>query len=218
MLFFSDKLEKNAPKIEAKLRKELGAGQPLAWQSEAQGSFRPDTLGGLARELFEDAAAKLKGQEGGFRPLYTVRFDVPQPRPIEVRVAVVNAKNRVVLGPLFFATRLPRRLAGAVRLQDEDDAGLFGRRKFEGDAALAEKLNGDKALVKMANRLSRSKYALEKFEIEGPCHFRLSPDGDGTLLTVSTMARSTWFGMGSAFDAKDFLAIATALEAALPAS
>ncbi len=147
----------------------------------------------FARELFEDAVAALKGDEGGFRPLYTARFDVPGPRPFEVRVAVVDAKNRVALGPLFFAAHRSRRIGGEGRLQD-------GRR-FAGDAALAERLNADKGLLRKIDRFARSSDALGEVEIRGPRHCRLSPDGDGALLTVSTMARSTWFGMGSAFDA-----------------
>jgi hypothetical protein len=52
-------------------------------------------------------------------------------------------------------------------------------------------------------------------EIESKRFFSLEPFQQKSLLTVSTMPRSKWFGLASTFDANEFLEIARAVAATI---
>ena len=214
MLFFSDKLEKNAPRIEEKLRKELRLPTPLPFEVEVEGSFRPGSVGQLLGDLGQDLSLALVGV-GGMRTLYTLRFDVAVPRPVEIRVPVLTGGNRIVLGGLLYTTTLGCSVSGQMSLEPPEDAGLFGGCKFTGDPTLAAKFNANKPVLKLVNKFVRDSYMVGETEIEVSRFFKLSPAGQRSVLSIQTVPRSTWFGMGSSFDAAEFIQIASLIESTL---
>jgi len=214
MLFFSDKLEKNGPKVEAKLRKELQQPTQLSYAAEVQGRRSPTSIGQALGDLASDLSLELLGS-AGLRPVYTLRFDVPNVAGGEIRVSVVTDGKMVMLGGILYSAVLGRPVPGAVRLQDEDEKVFSLRCKFDGDPATAARLNGDKPLVKRVNRFVRSSYMLGATEIRAKRLFRLEPFASGSLLSISTLPRSRWFGLASTFDAAEFFAIAKVIEALL---
>jgi hypothetical protein len=212
MLFFSQKLEKNAPKIESKLRKELKQATPLAYEAEIQGEVRPTSIGRFLGDLVGDASLALLGSSG-LRPVYTLRFAIPD-APGEIRVSVVTDGKMVMLGGILYSLVLGKPVRGPVRLQDENEKRFF-RCKFDGEPTVVAKLNADKALIKRVNTFVRDRYQLGDKEIASRRFFSLAPFEDTSLLTISTMPRSKWFGLASTFDATEFQLIARAVEAVL---
>jgi hypothetical protein len=212
MLFFSDKLEKNGPKVEKKLRKELRQGAPLPYEAEIQGTTRPTSIGRFLGDLVGDAAFELLGHRG-LRPVYTLRFAIPE-SPGEIRVSIVTDGKMVMLGGILYSMVLDKPVAGSVRLQEESEK-LFFKCKFKGEGSVIAKLNANKELIKRVNGFVRDKYRLGEKEIESKRFFSLEPFEHKSLLTISTMPRSKWFGLASTFDASEFLEIARAVAATI---
>ena len=212
MLFFSDKLEKNAPKVEAKLRKELKQTKPLAYEAEVQGAVRPTSIGRFLGDLAGDMSLELLGSSG-LRPVYTLRFEIPSTKG-EVRVSLVTDGKMVMLGGILYSTLLSRPVASSVRLQDQDEKAFF-HCKFEGDPAAIATLNANKPLVRRVNRFVRDSYMLGQTSIVSKRFFRLEPFESKSLLTINTLPRSKWFGLASTFDALEFFEIARSIEALL---
>lgn len=212
MLFFTDKPEKIAPKIEAKLRKEFGANEPLFYETESEGHFRPNSIGQALGDVTNDL---LSGTffGGKTRTLYNFRFDVKQPRELETRVYIVKAADRVALGSLLYSAILNRKIDAPLELEDEKI--LFGKSKFKGDSEAARKLNANTDLIKRINRFVRTEYKTANEVIKAKRYLKIAPYENGSLLTISTLPRATWFGWMSSFDAPAFLEIANAVEAAL---
>ena len=172
MLFFSDKLEKNGPKLEAKLRKELKQPAQLRYAAEVQGTRSPTSVGQALGDLGSNLSLELLGSSG-LRPVYTLRFEVPNVSGGEIRVSVVTDGKMVMLGAILYSVAFARPVPGVVRLQDEGEKVFSLRCKFDGDQATAARLNGDKALVKRVNRFVRSSYQLGATEIKAKRFFRL---------------------------------------------
>jgi hypothetical protein len=211
MLFWTDKPESNGPKVEAKVRKELGAAAPIPYQVQVQGQYRPQSAGQFASELAGDAIFELFGV-GGIRPLYTFDFRVDSPRPIMLQVPVVKAGNAIVLGSLLYSTPLSKPVGGEVVLEDEK---IFGNAKFVGDEATIGKLNANKDLVKRVNKFARTEYQVGNEIIRAKRLVKITPHAPQSVLTINTQPRSTWFGLGSSFDVQPFLELVQVLESTL---
>lgn len=211
MIFFSDKAEKNGPRVEARLRKELGATSPLPFTTELQGeAFRPSSFGAALRDSLTEAAAG----RPTVRPMYTLRFDLTQPRACEIRVVVENHGGTSLVGAVHYATRLAAHVAGSAAVEGEK---VFGKSTFTGDAAACARLNSDKALIKQIHRFLRGSYQAGKITIERPRLLKILPDAQGALLVATSLPRLRWFGLAASFDAAAFPVIAAAAERALTA-
>ncbi len=206
MLFWTDKAEKNGPKIEAKLRKELGVAAPLAFEVEIEGSYKPGSVG----QALGDVATALFG--GRCRPLYTFRFQVQQPRAAEIRVSVIKEGNAVVLGALLYSTVLAKAVTAPVSLEPEK---VFSKSRFTGDATLAGKLNANQQLIARINKFVRTSYSVGNATVRAERFLKIDPFGGGALLAINTLPRSTWLGLGASFDARAFFDIAGLVEASL---
>jgi hypothetical protein len=212
MIFFSDKVEKNGPKLEAKLRKELRQTQPLQYQTEVHGTRNPSSIGRFLGDLVGDLSLELLGS-AGLRPVYTLRFEVPN-TSTEVRVNVVTDGKMVMLGAILYSAVLKKPVAGAVRLQEESEKAFFNC-KFDGEPQTAAKLNASKPLIKRVNGFVRDSYMLGQTQITAKRFFRLESFEQGSLLNISTVPRSKWFGLASTFDAPEFFQIAQTIESLL---
>ena len=75
-------------------------------------------------------------------------------------------------------------------------------------------VNEQRAVIEELNQVVRKTPQVRKSDVTGKL-IRI-PAGDGmALLSIQTMPRSKWFGLASTFDAPEFLAIASGIEAAL---
>lgn len=206
MLFYSDKPEKNGPKVETKLRKEFGASQPLFYETEIEGQYKPNSVG---QALGDMGAALFSGRA---RPLYTFRFDVNQPRTCEVRVHVIKAGGAVALGSLLYTTTLRKPVAGPVNLED---AKAFSKSRFIGEPGLSARLNANADLIKRINKFVRTSYQVGNEKVSTARFLQISPFDGGSLLAINTLPRSKWMGLSSTFDAAEFLGIAAAIEGSI---
>jgi hypothetical protein len=212
VIFFSDKPDKNGPRVAARLGKELGLAAAPAFQTrtDGDGPVRPAGLGAAVREAVSEL-----GRGPAVKPMYTFLFTLDAPRPVQVAAKVVNVGGATVVGELRYETRLAGRLAGPVALEE---AKALRRSRFQGDAGAAERLNAVPELVKRANRLARDELELragDKVEIRR--ELALAPDGDGVRLVAVTLPRKAWFGLSARFDVADFVAVADLAERALGA-
>jgi hypothetical protein len=189
MLFFSDKPEKNGPKVAARLGKELGAG-PLPFTTITDGErFRPSSFG----EVLSEAVDEKLGKAAKVRPMYTFCLEATGARPLEIRVAIANHGGLTAIGSIVYATRLAKRPPGPVAADDERLAPVKRRLK----------------------KFLRTEYELGKTTIAAPRRFELRPDGDGAVLVAGTLPKPGWFGLSTDLGAARFIELAEAIEAAL---
>lgn len=211
MLFFSDNPDKNGPKIEAKLRKELSIAQTIPFEVDVEGTFRPQSAGQFGIDVARDLSLALFGSSGT-RPLYTFRYQIPGQRAFEVHVPVIKAENRLALGALVYIADIGKPVTETLALEDER---MFGASRFKGTSEAATRLNGNKALLKQINRFLRTSYMVGQLEIRTQRYVTIEPHDARSTLRLATTPRSTWFGISSSFDARAFVAIADAVEATL---
>jgi len=120
MMFMSDKPEKTAPKVEAKLRKDFASATPLAYDVLHEGAYRPNSFGQLAGDVVNSVLADFL--VGGTRPLHTIRIHAISPRSVEVKVNVIKAQA-VCIGSVLFSTFV--QLCGWFQ-RAKDHGGGFG--------------------------------------------------------------------------------------------
>jgi len=187
VFFNSQKAEKIAPKIEAKLRKELGATAPLSH--------------------------RMVGGEGG--ALFYMEFALPSPPPSRLLACVLkNGLLGAMVGELFYSAQLSKTIRSRAWLAREAQASgaAIG---FAGDAEACEKLTADRRLVGRAAAFTRDREIISTTVIEIKSGFEIAPQpGAGSLLAVRTLMKGGWFS--GSFDAREFLDIAAAIETTLP--
>ena len=203
--FISQKTEKVAPKIEQLIRKEIGAGAPLAYTIE-DGTAQTASVG----SAFRDAATALVG--GAAKELFQLDFQLPQPRPASLQVSVCRQGVGSYVGLLLYSSRLAQPVASEVVLEE---AGGWGKSKFVGDAAACAKLNAHKDLLKRVNRLARTEWEMSAITVKIKRICRIEPQDGGSLFVVGTLPRPVWFGFSASADAKEFFDVAAMIEAAL---
>lgn len=207
MIFFSDKAEKNGPKVEAKLRKELGVPTELLYTTTFEGNYKP----GSFSEAIGDAATVLFG--GECRPLYTFHFKITYPRKFEFSARVVKSGATVVLGALLFSTIIEKKITTPLVFER---GAYFSSSKFTGDdSVVVGKLNTAPSFLKRSNKFVKDSYRVGNSKIKIESFFKITPfDGKG-LLTLQTLPKKRWFGFSSRFDTATFLQIVSAIEDAL---
>ena len=203
MLFWTDNPEKNGPKVEKKLRKELGATEPIPFEVEIEGQYKPGSIG----QVLGDMKAQLFG--GRCRPLYTFRFTIGSPRPAEVRVSVIKEGGAIVLGSLTYSAPIAKPVPAPLQLED---AKVFSKSKFIGEPQTAEKLNGNKDLIKAINKFVRTEYSVGDAKVYANRYLQVVPFEQASLLTINTLPRATWMGLGASFDVQPFFGIVSSIE------
>lgn len=203
MLFWNDKPEKNGPKVEAKVRKEIGSTQPVPYETEVLGQYKAESFGqGLA-----EAAKELFG--GKSRPLNTFRFNFATPHEGALVVSILKIGLSISLGPIIFSAPLSLKVSSAVNLEP---GKLFSSAKFTGDPVWSEKLSGNKAFMKKIKEFVQSEYRVGNEIITVTSYCRLMPGPSGATFTVSTAPKTTWFGLGTSFRINQFFEIVGMLE------
>lgn len=194
------------PKVEEKIREEIGSGSPLPYAVE-DGGAGTASVGSFLKDIG-------KGLIGGSSDtLFFLNFEFPGQRPATLQLSVDRQGVGSHCGLLMYRGSIAKPVAGEVSLEDPK---FFGKSKFAGEANAAAKLNANGDLIKLANNLAR---------IEGECGglalkikrcCRVVPaDGGGSDLIVATLPRSTKMGMSAAVDVKDFFALAQMVENSL---
>lgn len=189
-----------APKVEELLAKEVGTGGPLAYSVESEGA------GGVsAASVLKDVGAAVFG--GKVVPLFTIHFNLTQPRPIRLDVHMVRKGLGCVAGSLAYATLLSKRVAGEAVLGDDA--------KFAGEADAAGKLNAKKDLLKKCDAFAVKKGGLPGSEMEIRRTMKIVPQEGGAQLIAVTLPRSKSMGFSASMGYKEFLEIVALLEATL---
>jgi hypothetical protein len=193
------------PKVEEKVREEVGASAPLPFQVEA-GEAGTLTVGSFLGDV---AGALLGGKD---KTLFNLHFDLPAQKPTHLQVSVNRQGVGSHVGLLLYTSKLSKPVFGEVALEDPK---FFGKSKFAGDAAVCGKLNANGDLIKRANNLARveSQSGGLTLKIKRCC--KIVPHEGGSLLIVGTLPRPTKMGMSAAIDAKDFFEMAEMVEASL---
>ena len=201
LAYTSQDPEKIVPKIEEILRKDLGVDAPIS-------SRISDAAAGKASvgSMLHDAGVALFG--GREALLFTVVFEIPSPRPVQLTVQVDRQGVGCHVGTIVFSTRLAKPAPGEVALEAPK---TFGSSKFQGEAATAAKLNSSKDLLKRADKFSRTKSDVGG-GIKMDRFFKVGPLESGSILVVGTLPRATGMGTGATTDAKEFMDLAKLIE------
>lgn len=202
--FGSQNPEKIAPSIEEKLRKELGATEPIAF--EVEDATKVDTSSGTV--LLDITNTLLGGGKANL--LFTVRFSITSPSPAELRAHVIRQGIGAYVGSLLYSTQLPQRVAGS--------AALDGGKKiqFAGDAIVSGALNGNKNLLKAVDKFCRPDTDLGAVKVSAPRYCRLEATDAGTTLYANTLPRLKSMGLSSSLEAKEFFELAAVVASAVP--
>ncbi len=193
------------PKVEEKIREELGATAPLNYEVET-GDAATATLGSVLSDI---GNAIIGGKDN---TLFRLNFDLTQRRPTRLQVSMSRQGVGSHAGLLMYSAQLSKSVPGEVALEDPK---FFGKSKFAGEASTAAKLNANGDLIKKANELARveSQSGGLTLKIKRCC--KVVPSENGSLLIIGTLPRPIKMGFSAAVDAKEFFAIADMVEAAL---
>lgn len=201
LAYTSQDPEKVVPKIEEILGKDLGVDAPIPHKIS-------DATAGKASagSMLHDAGVALFG--GREALLFTVVFEIPSPRSVQLTVQVDRQGIGCHAGTIVFSTKLAKSVAGEVALEAPK---TFGSSKFQGDAGTAAKLNSSKDLLKRADKFSRTKSDVGG-GIKMGRYFKVGPLETGSILVVGTLPRATGMGTGATTDAKEFMDLAKMIE------
>ena len=115
-----------APRIEEKLRDEIGATLPLSYQLEGNQTAHV-TVG----TVIDDAVRMLARSSGN--TLFTLYFEVEHPRPFQFQVTRGGVGS--FIGGLLYSAQLTKPTPGEVSLEKPR---TFGNSKFTGNNQLRE--------------------------------------------------------------------------------
>ena len=205
LAYTSQKVETIGPKVEEKVREEMGASAPLQYQVE-EGEARAATVG----SFLGDIAGALVGGESN--TLFKMHFDLPQPRPVHLQVSVNRQGVGSHVGLLLYTARLAKPINGEVELEEPK---TFGKSKFTGDETLSARLNANDDLIKRLNKFARTESQSGGLNLKIKRYCKVMPQDGGAMLVVSTLPRPTKLGFSATVDAKEFCDIASMVEAAL---
>src|ERR1700753_2867620 len=192
-------------KVEEKVREELGADAPLAYQVE-EGEAGKLSVG----SFLKDVGAALVG--GKDETLFRLHFDLPNSRPTQLQINVNRQGVGSHVGLLLYSAQLSKPISGEAALEDPK---FFGKSKFAGDAGVCGKLNANGELIKRANNLARVESQSGGLTIKIKRCCRVVLHEGGSMLVIGTLPRPVKMGLGAAIDARDFFDIADMIEAAL---
>ena len=188
----------NGAAIEAQLRKELGATQPIPFRT-----FERPTEPGTENPLVHILTWASRGQAPF---IHAVVLEMQHPGPWALTVHVVKTAQMFVVGArLAFAAHL----RGTV----SKPTHLAGNNVWSGDDALSASLNSDAGLrgaihAQLRPKLQVGAKGAGGFWISMPTMCSILPGKDGVDFALGTMPEVSWTGMSASFHAQEFLQIA----------
>jgi hypothetical protein len=156
--------------------------------------------------LFREAVSNIFG--GTQTLLFTVCFDLKQPRPMTVHVRVDRYGVGSNLASALFSTTLSKPITTEAVLEDPK---TFGSSKFTGDPAAIAKLNANKDLIKRAGKFARTEW----LKISAPRMFKIAPQDGAAVLLAATLPRSYAMGFKVTYDVAEFAELAALVEATM---
>ena len=179
--------EKVGSLIEQQVREELGATAPLPYEIEGPGAagegsvYWNSVTGGDALII-----------------LCYLNFDLPGPRPAQLRIAMNKSLVGCYVGRLQYATLIERAVDSKVYL-DAPRFWFWQKSKFLGDEGACEKLNAHDEFVKRANKFARWKHNLGSSTLRIDRKFGLLPGESGTEFVASVLAGDYKIGIREFF-------------------
>jgi hypothetical protein len=200
LAYSSQDKEAVGPRVEELLRKELAAMAPLVYAVEDEGAGETGAL-----TMLKDARNAFFG--GAATPVFTLRFQIPQPRATGLDVHLNRRGVGCYAGSLVYTTVLNGNFSGEVTLDEEG--------RFQGDPNASGKLNARKDLLKKCGAFAVTKGGLAGFEMKVPRVLRITPREDSAEIVVVTLPRSKSMGFSASFGSKEFFDLASDIEAAM---
>lgn len=193
------------PKVEEKIREEVGASAALPY--EVEGAVGAAASAG---SILRDIGRGLVG--GNDETVFRLHFDLQQPRTTHIQINLNRQGVGTHAGLVMYSTPINKSIGGEVELEGPK---FFGKSKFTGDSATSAKLNANGDLIKRANDLARveSQSGGVTLKIERCC--KVIPHEGGAILVVGTLPRPIKMGFDATIDAKEFFEVANMVEAAL---
>jgi hypothetical protein len=193
------------PKVEEKVREDIGASAPVPYEVIA-GDAGTVSAGSFLKDLGKYAVG---GKENS---LFQLHFDMAQPRPVQLIANVTRYGLGSYVGLLVFSTVLAKPVSGEAELEGPK---MFGKAKFCGDPAVCAKLNANGALVKLAGEVARTEGTVASGTIKIDRFCKIVPHEGGAVLIVHTLPKMLKMGFSATTDAKQFFELASMIEAAL---
>jgi hypothetical protein len=198
----------NGAAIEAQLRKELGATQPIPFHV-----FEKPLEAGTENPLIHMLTWASRGQAPF---IHAVVLELQYPGPWAVTVHCVKTSQMYVVGArLAFAATLRGTVTAPIHRIDN---------RFGGNDALSAGLNNDGMLQQMIQHQLRPKIqvggkGVGGFWISMPTFCSILPGKNGTVtFALGTMPEVSWTGMGASFHAPEFMQIAGRVQQHLDAA
>jgi hypothetical protein len=207
--YMSQKAETVAPKIERRIRKEIGANAPLNYTID-YGTTHTASVG----SLLGDVGAALAGVRRDMPFLFYLNFQLPQPRAANLRAGIARQGLGCIVGTLLYSTPLSKRIGGEVSLETAPSK-VWEMVKFVGDEAIAARLNADARLLKRIGWLTRPETQIGAMKIETRRLCKIVPMDDGALFIAAALPRPKWLGFSMTASAKEFFDTAAMIETVL---
>jgi hypothetical protein len=190
--------------VEEKVRKDLGADSPIVYRVEDAG---------LAATNLASVLVDIGNVLGGGKTslLFTLIFPLSSASEATLRARVERQGIGAYVGSLLYTATLKKPVGSEVSIEGHKS---FGTPKFLGDASAAAKLNGAN-LAKRVDKFARTEAEMGAIKVKAPRIFTMAPQDGGSLLVINTLPRMTSMGMSAEVDAKEFIELAAAIEAAL---
>ncbi len=206
LAYSSQNVEKVSANIEEILRKDLESSSPIPFTVSQPEAAKENMLSSFANAL---SLAVFGGKE---KTLFNLFFELNDPRPVSLMINVSKAGLAGShAGALVFTTKLSKTVGGTVTMEGPK---TFGSSKFTGDSAAIAKLNGNKELLKLADKFARTKTDVAG-GLKMERYVNIEPSENGSVLTIATLPRAYSMGLKATTDAKDFFTIASLVEQSL---
>ena len=189
-----------APRVEAMVRKEIGANGPLPYQI-LPGASAGATVG----SVMADMARSFTHLRYQTTLLFYIHFALSWPCPFELQVSVTQQGLGALVGKFAYAVPLNRPVRGVLELQGYS---------FVGDPATTARLNSNRPMLAQAHRLARTRSTIGKFRMTIPQCLQILPRNPGSVLVVHRLADPGLL-IGANVGARDLLAFVPTLEACL---
>jgi hypothetical protein len=193
MEFNTKNPEKIGSLIEQQVRKELGATTPLPYEIEGPGAAG-------------EGSAYWRSITGGDALILCyLHFDLPAPRPTQLRIAMNRTMVGCYVGRVQYVTMIERAVGSKVYL-DAPRPWFWQKSKFLGDEVACEKLNAHDEFVKQANKFARGKLNLGSTTVRIDRLFGLLPGESGTEFVAAVLVGDYKIGV------KEFFKLASMFE------
>ena len=188
MQFNTKNPEKIGALIEQQVREELGATGPLLYEIEGPGAAGEGSV--YWRSITGGDALII---------LCYLHFDLPGPRPAQLRIAMNKSLVGCYVGRLQYRTLIEKAVDSKVYL-DAPRFWFWQNSKFLGDESACEKLNAHDEFVARANKFARGKLNLGSSTLRIDRKFGLLPGESGTEFVAAVLADDYKMGIREFFE------------------